>query len=278
MPLECFGAGIKIFALRWIAVVSGVAPLAGAMCKHKELLSATVLVLSLAFVVSCKQADSLLNQALTETQIQTEAEEIAVEEASTDTAGEYDELDTPSAYCAKSLRSNCTASQQELLRELLRELKIFSTQDPIIHFKGEGGIVGDAPALELLPKDRFGMVNWTKSVTDGLIRPRDNLRGKPDEPYEGFYDNIILFQANVFLMADVAFPHGIHTYWISCDSCHPEPFKKEIGSTNNMDMPGIMEGKWCGKCHGKVSFPASTYMNCRRCHSITKKSLRAEPK
>ncbi|HEC17013.1 MAG TPA: hypothetical protein ENI99_10670 [Sedimenticola sp.] len=179
--------------------------------------------------------------------------------------------------CAKELKSHCNATQEQMLRELLRELKIFSTPGYLSPFKGEGGIIGDAPALELLPKDRFGMVNWTKAVTDGLIRPRDNLAGEPEEPYEGFYDNIILFQANVFLMADVAFPHGMHTYWISCDSCHPEPFKKKIGSTTGMNMKGIEQGKWCGKCHGKVSFPASTYMNCRRCHSITKESLSKEP-
>jgi c(7)-type cytochrome triheme protein len=36
-----------------------------------------------------------------------------------------------------------------------------------------------------------------------------------------------------------------------------------------MTMVGIAEGKWCGRCHGKVAFPLT---DCQRCHVKPKKS------
>jgi c(7)-type cytochrome triheme protein len=168
--------------------------------------------------------------------------------------------------CEKVLRSNCDATQEEILKEFLQDLELYSVgKDP-------KAFDGDAPAFEALPKDRFGMVNWIKSVTDGVIRPRGTLSGAPEAPYEGFLENLMVRQVNAYFMADVVFPHGMHTYWLNCDSCHPEPFAEKAGSTK-MTMKGIMQGQWCGKCHGKVAFPPSEYENCRRCHSITKDSL-----
>jgi len=86
---------------------------------------------------------------------------------------------------------------------------------------------------------------------------------------EDFFENIILLQTAAHFMPDVLFPHGIHSNMISCDSCHPEPFKKKNGA-NNIKMTEIFEGKWCGKCHGKVAFPVHKFDNCRRCHMMKK--------
>jgi len=173
-----------------------------------------------------------------------------------------------SRKCEVILDSPCNISQEEMLKELLQDMKFFGTFDKI------GGTDDHPiPAFEVLPKDQLGMINWNKAVTDGIIRPRGTLTDAEEEvPYEGFLDNIIFFQAKVFMMADVAFPHGIHSYWLSCDSCHPKPFKKHVGG-NVFTMQEIFEGKWCGKCHGKVAFPASGYANCRRCHVVTKRDI-----
>ncbi|MCF6283093.1 MAG: hypothetical protein L3J28_12985 [Candidatus Polarisedimenticolaceae bacterium] len=167
--------------------------------------------------------------------------------------------------CAQVLKSNCDASQEDFLKEFLNDLELFSITEELEQ------IPGDMPAFSALPKDQFGMINWNKSVSSGIIKPLGSLHGE-EEGYEGFLDNLMLFQVKVYFMADVIFPHGMHTYWVGCDSCHPEPFSKVRGE-NLFNMKDVMEGKYCGKCHGKVAFPPGTYKNCRRCHSITKDIL-----
>lgn len=169
--------------------------------------------------------------------------------------------------CEQVLQSNCDASQEDFLKEFLNDLELFSITEELEQ------IPGDMPAFSALPKDPFGMINWNRSVSEGIIRPLGSLHGE-EVAYEGFLDNLMLFQVKVYFMADVLFPHGMHTYWVGCDSCHPKPFSKERGS-NKFNMQDIVDGKYCGKCHGKVAFPPGTYKNCRRCHSITKDILGA---
>lgn len=168
--------------------------------------------------------------------------------------------------CEKVLRSNCDATQEELLKEFLRDLQLYSLN------YDKKKYLSDMPALEALPKDQFGMPNWIKAVVDGVITPRGSLTEEDEGEFEGFFDNLIVMQVNGHFMADVVFPHGMHTYWLSCNSCHPKPFQKKIGSSDIL-MKDIFKGKWCGKCHGKVAFPPNEYINCRRCHSISKSSL-----
>ncbi len=167
--------------------------------------------------------------------------------------------------CSQILQSNCGASQEAFLKEFLNDLDLFSITEELEQ------IPGDMPAFSALPKDQFGMINWNRAVSEGIIRPLGALQDE-EVAYEGFLDNLILFQVKVYFMADVLFPHGMHTYWVGCDSCHPKPFSKERGS-NKFNMQDIVDGKYCGKCHGKVAFPPGTYKNCRRCHSITKDVL-----
>jgi len=40
---------------------------------------------------------------------------------------------------------------------------------------------------------------------------------------------------------------------------------------NNMTMSAIVEGKFCGRCHGKVAFPLA---DCNRCHTQPKKAAK----
>ena len=168
--------------------------------------------------------------------------------------------------CIEVLRSNCSVSQQTMLNQLLEKLDI--------HGISNKQYPGKPAAFDALPKDKTGQVNWVKAFNQGLIKPRSAIhKDDMNDPYKNFYKDLIFMQVKVHIMADVVFPHGMHSYWMNCDSCHPKPFKKENGS-NNIKMDEILDGKWCGKCHGKVAFSPDDYTNCRRCHVIQKKIFR----
>ncbi len=173
----------------------------------------------------------------------------------------------PSEACIDVLRSNCNASQSQLLDELLQKLEVYGIGERLKQYPSK------PPAFDALPKDETGQINWVKAYNQGLIRPRSSLtKIEEDEGHEGFYNNLIFMQVKVHLMADVVFPHGMHTYWLNCNSCHPKPFKEAKGG-NNIQMKEIFDGQWCGKCHGTVAFTPAAYTNCRRCHVLPKKPL-----
>ncbi|MFQ5442313.1 MAG: cytochrome c3 family protein [Thermodesulfobacteriota bacterium] len=129
-------------------------------------------------------------------------------------------------------------------------------------------------ALEDLPKDTEGEVNWTASVVGGFINPMPSLDPLAvDEPPINLN---IFIEAKVPLMANVIFPHSIHTYWLKCSNCHPNIFLPEAGA-NPISMDEIFKGKWCGRCHNKVAFGFWPRANCVRCHIILKgQSLKKE--
>lgn len=186
--------------------------------------------------------------------------------------------------CIDGLRSNCGDTQDVYLEALLRNLEIYGLD------KAANIPTDAAPALGVLSKDKFGGVNWTKAVLEGTIRPRDtigeNELAPPFAPARTFksrdemigrsvagdehFKKLIVLQVKNHLMADVLFPHGMHTYWVGCDSCHPVPFATTAGGTR-MSFKEITQGKFCGKCHGKVAFPLGPMDNCRRCHVVAKK-------
>ncbi len=167
--------------------------------------------------------------------------------------------------CQRVIGSQCDASQEAMLDALLKDMNVYGYVEQKLDHDGK------APAFELLPKDTFGLVNWTKAEADGLIAPRSaiNETTVEEKPKEAFFENIILLQTAAHFMPDVLFPHGIHSNMISCDSCHPKPFEKKNGA-NKIRMAEIFEGKWCGKCHGKIAFPVQKFNNCRRCHMMKK--------
>ena len=111
-----------------------------------------------------------------------------------------------------------------------------------------------------LPLDRYGLVDWAKLVRDGKIKPRHSLDPNADEMPPLPLDVLIVSKSD--FVDDVIYPHEIHTWWLSCEVCHPKIFVPAKGQ-NNMTMSGIAEGKWCGRCHGKVAFPLT---DCTRCH------------
>jgi c(7)-type cytochrome triheme protein len=129
--------------------------------------------------------------------------------------------------------------------------------------------VNPIEALDALPLDGIqDRVNWTAAVVQGLIAPRASL--DPDIEDRLPLDLNIFIEAKTPLMANVIFPHSIHTYWLSCGNCHPKIFLPEAGA-NPITMKEIWKGKWCGRCHGKVAFsPFMPRGNCTRCHMIPK--------
>lgn len=122
----------------------------------------------------------------------------------------------------------------------------------------------DALSLPGLPKDKYGLINWDLMVRQELIKPIDSLQ--PDAPPTPMLDLSIVIPVKSDFVNNVIFRHSSHLYWLDCNNCHPAIFVMERGK-NNMNMQGIAKGKWCGRCHGKVSFPLT---DCKRCHAIPK--------
>jgi len=125
----------------------------------------------------------------------------------------------------------------------------------------------DIEAIDILPKDPDSQVNWTAAVIEGFIDPRGSL--DPDAAEEVPLDLNIFIEAKVPIMGNVIFPHSIHTYWLSCNNCHPQIFLPEAGA-NPISMDEIFKGEWCGRCHDKVAFKFWPRANCIRCHIIPK--------
>jgi len=115
-----------------------------------------------------------------------------------------------------------------------------------------------------LPKDRYGLIDWAKLVRENLIKPKPSLDPNADEMPPLKMD--VLVEAKGDFVDDVIYPHEMHTYWLNCEACHPGIFIPAKGQ-NHMTMTGIAEGKWCGRCHGKVAFPLT---DCTRCHTSPK--------
>lgn len=125
-----------------------------------------------------------------------------------------------------------------------------------------------ALAANILPKDKYGLVDWVKAVKENLIVPRASLDPKEEEMPP--LDMNVVIEAKSDFVNDVVYPHYIHTWWLKCEVCHPKIFTPAKGQ-NNMTMAGIAQGQWCGRCHGKVSFPLT---DCMRCHVQPKKAAK----
>lgn len=117
-------------------------------------------------------------------------------------------------------------------------------------------------AFDYLPKAKQGYVDWVQALRQGVIHPKDSLTNEPTMPALDFN---IVFKAKGDI-PDVVYPHLPHTEWLDCRNCHPSIFKMQAGS-NPVTMEKIIQGEFCGRCHGKVSFPLS---DCTRCHSKPK--------
>jgi c(7)-type cytochrome triheme protein len=121
-------------------------------------------------------------------------------------------------------------------------------------------------ALRLLPPDSAGnLVNWVKALRDRYINPRTNLY---ETTQVRILDSDILMKRTAE-MPYVLFPHRAHTEWLDCSNCHEKLFKSQAGTTP-VNMLAILQGQYCGQCHGAVSFPLT---ECNRCHSVPRSSV-----
>lgn len=118
-------------------------------------------------------------------------------------------------------------------------------------------------AVKVIPKTGMGEIDWMKGVRDGLFKPFDSI--DPDaRPYTPLYNmDMSLPIKKDFGIPDARFPHSSHTMWLDCKNCHPTIFIPKRGG-NPITMHRVLEGEYCGKCHGVVAF---RLYDCFRCHS-----------
>ena len=123
-----------------------------------------------------------------------------------------------------------------------------------------------AESMSDFPRDSAGIIDWVKALDEGLVTPRKGLLGE-EQMFPVDFD--VIFR-NTGSMPYVKFPHRAHTIWLTCSNCHSKIFIPQRGG-NPVTMSAIIEGKYCGVCHGKVAFPPTK--NCGRCHSIPRQSV-----
>lgn len=132
----------------------------------------------------------------------------------------------------------------------------------------EGGAMGalqePSEALRRLPRDTTGdLVDWVAAMNLGEVEPRSTRSGRDAEAERR--DTAILMR-NTGSAPYVLFPHRPHTAWLDCENCHQEMFEREAGATR-FTMLEILQGRYCGRCHGAVAFPLT---ECNRCHSVSR--------
>jgi len=138
----------------------------------------------------------------------------------------------------------------------LAEDGIHDPESPVL-----GTLQEPAEALSVLPSDTAGnRVDWARALREGYINPRTNIM--PETEIK-LLDTEILMK-NTGDMPIVKFPHLVHTEWLDCNNCHEAIFRSKIGATP-VSMLEILQGRYCGQCHGAVSFPLT---ECNRCHSV----------
>lgn len=123
-------------------------------------------------------------------------------------------------------------------------------------------------ALSVLPPAKQGNhVDWVAALRSGAIQPRTNIY---PETKIRVIDLDILFEDTAG-QPMVLFPHRPHTEWLDCENCHDKIFIEKKGA-NDFGMLDILEGRYCGQCHGAVAFPLT---QCQRCHSVPHDSAKA---
>lgn len=137
-------------------------------------------------------------------------------------------------------------------------------QDGIHDSDGEAVAILQQPheAMAGFPRDDSGQIDWVKTLERRLIEPRSSVDGASAEMFPVDFD--VIFK-NTESMPWVRFPHLQHTEWLTCANCHPAIFIPQAGA-NPVSMSAIIQGEFCGVCHGKVAFAPT--LNCGRCHSV----------
>ena len=120
-------------------------------------------------------------------------------------------------------------------------------------------------AMSGFTRNQWGRVDWVRALQSGEIIPKTGYDN--DEPMLELELDIVLKDTGQ--MDYVKFPHKQHSQWLACSNCHTELFPYKSGVVK-IRMDDVLNGKYCGMCHGKVSFSP---MLCERCHSVPKQPL-----
>ncbi len=117
--------------------------------------------------------------------------------------------------------------------------------------------------LSYLPAAAYGNgIDWVEAIEEGLINPAAYLRD--DRMPVKSVKKLTMYSGWMWMNSHARFSHEVHGKWLGCSNCHPAIFTLEPTTTQGLSMPNIINGEYCGICHGKVSFPINN--NCRRCH------------
>ncbi len=117
-------------------------------------------------------------------------------------------------------------------------------------------------AFKYLPRTSMGEINWMAGIRGGVLKPFDSTdpEARSSSPLQL---EIPLPVKKEFGIPDVLFPHSSHTMWLDCRNCHPTIFAPKRAG-NPITMHRILEGEYCGRCHGVVAF---RLYDCFRCHA-----------
>ncbi|MDA8171882.1 MAG: hypothetical protein M0Z48_08670 [Nitrospiraceae bacterium] len=108
-----------------------------------------------------------------------------------------------------------------------------------------------------------GMIDWEKAEEEGLVSPSDYLEGVSIKRPKLRAPKDFSLEARCRWMPGIIFSHKKHAVWNGCEVCHPDIFPVKLGGAK-FSMLDIVDGEYCGACHGKVAFPVAF---CNKCHS-----------
>lgn len=159
-------------------------------------------------------------------------------------------------------------STEELKKHRRQRSKLW--QDDIHDKSGPGMVLLSNPAetMSQYPRNSWGRIDWMQALRSGEINPQTGLNSN---------DAMKMIDLDVIMkdtgdMDYVRFPHNSHTQWLDCSNCHPNPFPYRVDIVK-FSMNDVLVGKYCGICHGKVSFSP---MLCDRCHNEKKETGTAQ--
>lgn len=123
-----------------------------------------------------------------------------------------------------------------------------------------------ADALSQLPPHTAGnQVRWVDAMEQGAVTPRDNINPETKVQELNIADFLPdILMKNTTELPMVVYPHKKHAEWLDCSNCHEAIFKYKIGGTPGFSKYAILEGEFCGRCHGAVAFPMT---ECKLCHT-----------
>jgi len=150
------------------------------------------------------------------------------------------------------------ASARALGQEAMAPLAADGIHDP--ESPATGVLQAPAKALGPLPKTESGGIDWMRALTRGDIHPRRGVNA--GEEMSAVDLDIVMKRTST--MPFVRFRHATHTQWLTCSNCHSDIFVLQKGG-NFITMSDILNGEYCGVCHGRVAFKP---LACDRCHSV----------